>query len=101
MEYSRVICEDYIKTPEQVTEEITGLSADKAEEIVGRAGFHFYKQYGEPSEYDTGCVYKSEFSDGDMTCYLSSGNKNAPLIELSVPIPEGGLKGRYEVRCPL
>ena len=31
-----------------------------------------------------------------MTCYLSAANINNPWIELSVPIPEGGLKGRYE-----
>ena len=93
--YYRVICEDYIKPPEQVAEEITGLTKDKAEDIVCGAGFFFNCEYGGPSEYDAGRVYKTEFSDGSMTCYLSSGNKNKKLAEVSVPIPEGGLKGSY------
>ncbi len=91
----RIISEKYIKTPEQISEELLGKNDSEAEKIIGEAGFLYKRIAGERSEYDAGLIYASEYRDGMICYYVSKGNINNPWVTLKVPMPEGGLIGDY------
>ena len=95
-DFCRVISEKYIKTPEQISEELLGKTDSEAEKIIGEAGFLYKRIAGERSEYDAGLIYASEYRDGMICYYVSKGNINNPWVMINVPLPEGGLKGDYQ-----
>ena len=96
---SRIISEDYIKMPDEIMEDIIGMPGDAyAENVVREAGFHPIRKVGEGAEYDMGCVYKSEYSDGSITYWLSKANNANPWIKLPITVP-ADLIGEYDFRA--